>query len=303
MPLDQLGLGTATLRLERIRDWFAVLDAWLAMGGRLIDTAASYGAGESEQVIGAWLRARDARDRVVILTKAGHPGDDYRRSRVTPDAIESDLASSLVRLGVSSVDAIVVHRDDPAVPVGIILEALVAQVGAGHARSYGVSNWTIPRLEEAIAYIDAHGLPPLAWSSSYLGLAMPIGEAWPGTVSAADAASRAWYASHATRLLAWSPVANGYFQDGADLDEARFDAYRSSANMARRERAAELGRRRGLSATQIALAWVLNQPGKPSAPIGSLSVPELAEAVVAADVRLSETDLRWLETGEGAWTS
>ena len=199
--LGRLGLGTSTLHTDRADLAFPVLDAWLAAGGRLIDTAASYGAGGSERVIGAWLRSRAARESVVLLTKAGHPDDDYRRSRVSPEVIGVDLASSLERLGVPSVDVVLLHRDDTTQPVGPLLEALAAQVVAGRARTYGLSNWTIPRLDEALAYVDDHGLPPLAWSSSYLGLATPVGEAWPGVVAATDAVSRSWYASHATQLL------------------------------------------------------------------------------------------------------
>ncbi len=197
-----------------------------------------------------------------------------------------------------SVDVVLLHRDDTTQPVGPLLEALAAQVVAGRARSYGVSNWTIPRLDEALAYVDDHGLPPLAWSSSYLGLATPVGEAWPGVVAATDAVSRSWYASHATRLLSWSPLANGFFRADADLDEARFAAYRSPVNLARRERAAALGARLGLTMTQVALAWVLGQPAAPFASIGTTSPAHLAEAVAATDVRLTEAELRWLEDGE-----
>jgi len=275
-----------------------VLDAWVAGGGRLIDTAASYGAGESERVIGAWLRARGTRDHVVLLTKGGHPDPSYRHKRVRPDILESDLAGSLLRLGVPSVDILLVHRDDPAIPVGAIVETLAGQVDAGRTRAYGVSNWTLPRLDEALAYVDAHGLPPLAWSSSYLGLARPIGPAWPGVVDASDDSSRAWYAAHPTRLEAWSPTANGFFASGADLNAERFDAYRTPANLARRERAIALAAPRGVTSSQIALAWVLCQPFAPVAAIGTSSTAHLAEAIEAASVHLSEAELRWLEHGD-----
>ena len=179
--LGQLGLGAANLHVRGLEVAFDVLDAWVAAGGRLIDTAASYGAGESERALGAWLRERDTRDALVLLTKAGHPDPGYRHDRVTPEILESDLAGSLLRLGVPSVDILLVHRDDVTVPVEVILETLAAQVAAGRARAYGVSNWTLPRLDEALAYVEGHGLPPLAWSSSYLGLAAPVEPAWPGS--------------------------------------------------------------------------------------------------------------------------
>ena len=311
--LERLSLGAAGLHANGLDNAFEVLDAWLTAGGRMIDTAASYGGGESERTIGAWLRARGSRGRVVLLTKVGHPDANYTRNRVTPALLEADLAGSLDRMGVPWVDVLLVHRDDPAMPVGEILDVLAAAVVAGRARAYGVSNWTLSRLDEALAYVAARGLPPLTWSSSYLGLAVPSGPAWPGVVDASDRRSRAWYASHTVRLVAWSPVANGFFAD--DLDDAaeQFEAYRSPANMARRDRARDLGARHGLTATQVALAWVLCQPMAPIAAIGTTSVRHVAEAIDAAHLRLTDDELRWLEVGdadasaaallERAWTS
>ena len=74
-------------------------------------------------------------------------------------------------------------------------------------------------------------------------------------------------------------------------------------NLARRERAAALGARIGLTMTQVALAWVLGQPAAPFASIGTTSPAHLAEAVAATEIRLTETELRWLEDGEASWTS
>jgi aryl-alcohol dehydrogenase-like predicted oxidoreductase len=297
----RLGLGTTGLGTDRLDVAFEILDAWHAAGGRLIDTAAVYGprlgAGDSERAIGAWLRARDTRDDVDIMTKGAHPNESDWSSRMTPAMIEADLVASLERLGVDAIEAYLVHRDDPDVPVGVILEALARQVAAGRTRSIGVSNWTLPRLDAALAYVDAHDLPRLAWSSSAFGLASPIEMIWPGTVDAGDDGSRAWYASHDTRLVAWRPGANGFFVPGADLTAEVFDPYRSAGNLARRERATELAARLGATPSQVALAWVLGQPFAPVALIGTTSVTHLAEAIGALEIRLSPDDRRWLEDG------
>ena len=269
-----------------------------AGGGRLIDTASVYGHGESELAIGTWLRTRGTRDEVVLLDQGcpsgrarlvhpGHPRDDPH-----------DLSGSLERLGVPAVDIYLVHRDRPAVLVGEILDALAAEVAAGRARSFGVSNWTIERLDEANAYAAARGWPPIAWSSPSLALARPTGEQWPGTVDAGDDASRAWYATHPTRLEVWSPTANGYFAADADLAEPWYDAYRTQGNEARRARAAEFGAARGLTASQVALAWVISQPFAPVAVIGTRTVAHLRAAIEAASVCLTEAELAWLEHGD-----
>lgn len=292
-----LGLGTVRFTSDSARAAFDLLDAWVAAGEALVDTAAVYGGGESELVVGEWLRLRGTRDRVILLTKGAHPDQTDWRSRMTPEEIEADLTASLARLGVPSVDLYLVHRDDTSVPVGVILEALAAQVAAGRVTAFGVSNWAPERLDEALAYIDAHGLPPLACSSSYFGLASPVEPSWPGVVDATDEASRRWYGSHSPRLVAWSPGSNGYFAAGADLAAESLRAYRGVVNLARRERAADLATRRGLTMSQVALAWVLCQPFAPIALVGTRSVAHLAEALEAATIRLTDEELGWLETG------
>ncbi len=116
--------------------------------------------GAAERLIGLWLRARPVAAReVLVLTKGAHP-DEAWRSRLTPEAIAVDIAASLGRLGVGAVDAWLVHRDDEAVPVGEIVDALDALVRTGQARSVGVSNWRLPRLREAVAWAAAHGPGP-----------------------------------------------------------------------------------------------------------------------------------------------
>lgn len=235
---------------------------------------------------------------MVILTKGAHPDLADWRSRMTPDEIDADVAASLDRLGVPSVDLYLVHRDDTSVPVSVIVEALAAHVAAGRVGAFGVSNWTLGRLDEALDYIAAHDLPPLAASSSYFGLASVVGPSGPGVIDATDGASRTWYASHAPRMVAWSPGGNGYFVADADPAADGRKVYHGPVNLERRERAADLGARRGLSMSQVALAWVLNQPFAPVALVGTRSGGHLEEAIEASTIVLSPDELRWLEWGD-----
>src|SRR6187397_1492381 len=173
-----LGLGTVAFRRSGQDRAFAVLDAWRTAGGRLIDTAAVYGHGESESVIGAWLRSRGVREDVLLLTKGGHPDERDWSSRISPEAIESDLGESLERLGVDAVDIYLVHRDAPSIPVGEILEPLAAAVASGRARSFGVSNWPRWRLDEADRYVASRGWPAIPWVSNSLSLARSAHAPW-----------------------------------------------------------------------------------------------------------------------------
>ena len=186
-PIPRLVLGSVNLSDERPEPGFAVLDAFVERGGRLVDTALVYGGGAAERLIGLWLRARSAAAReVLILTKGAHP-DEAWRSRLTPEAIAVDIAASLGRLDVGTVDAWLVHRDDEAVPVGEIVDALDTLVRTGQARAVGVSNWRLPRLREAVGWAAAHGRAPIVVSSSYLGAGRMATELpWLGCVSARD---------------------------------------------------------------------------------------------------------------------
>jgi aryl-alcohol dehydrogenase-like predicted oxidoreductase len=295
----RLGLGTLGFKRADPDAATAVLDQWVTLGGRLIDTAAVYGAGESELVIGEWLRSRGARGDVILLTKGGHP-DANSRSRLDPDSISADLTASLQRLGVDTVDIYLLHRDDSAIPVGEMIDALSEHVRAGLVRSIGVSNWTPSRVDEANAYAAAHGLTALDAVSNYFGLATRMRSLWLGTLSSTGRAARAWHARTGMPLIAWSTQSQGWFSDGFDPKGRGADAfytYDSPQNVERRARAFELAERRGCSAAQLALAWVLNQPIAPIALVGARTPEELRTTWAASQIALTAEELSWLEVG------
>jgi 1-deoxyxylulose-5-phosphate synthase len=289
-PLSRLALGTLGFSpATRDRD-FAVLDAWVAAGGTAIDTAHVYEDGDAERLLGHWLRSRPGtRERVVIVTKGAHPDGDS--ARVTPADIADDLRDSVERLG-GPVDLYLLHRDDPAVDVGQLIDALDAHRRAGELRAFGVSNWTLPRIEEANRYAANRGVPGIVCNSPHLSLARQNEPPWPDCLSAADAGSRAWHARTGMLLLAWSAQAGGYFA-GSDGESAR--VYRNAGNRERRSRAEALGRRTGHSANAVALAWVLAQPFPVVAIIGPHSVEHLHASLAALEVELSAEDVRWLD--------
>lgn len=299
-PVPRIGLGTAAFRLERAAAAHQILDAYVELGGTLIDTAAIYGHGESERVIGEWLRGSGARDSVTLLTKGAHP-DAAWNSRLDPASIVRDLEDSLRHLGVEFVDVLLVHRDDERLPIEPIIDTLQAQVAAGRSRAIGVSNWRIPRLDAAIAYATSTGGAPLAVSSVYLGLAEPSKPMVPGCVDACDDASLAWYATNGVPLLAWSAQSSGYFEpswDPASLPDFVVETYDTPGNRARRARARQLATELGATATQVAIAWVLGQPSRTVALAGARDVTGLQAAWAAADIQLTAAQRRWLDAGD-----
>src|SRR5207248_1237548 len=177
-------------------------------------------------IIGRWLRERGCRGDVVVVTKGGHYDEETGRQRVTPGDVEADLEESLAALGVDAVDLYLLHRDDPSRPAGEIVEHLDALRKSGRIRSFGGSNWTTARLEEAGSRF--------ACSSPGLSLAVPNEAPWPGCVTIHEPAALAWYERTQLPVLAWSSQAAGFF---AGVDGR---VYSSAANDERRRRAGEL---------------------------------------------------------------
>ena len=144
---------------------FAVLDRFVERGGTLIDTADVYSewipgnhGGESERMIGEWLRARGRRDDVQIATKVGLLEIDGGKG-LHPDHIARALDASLQRLNTDYLDLYFAHRDDSEVPQADVLGAFSRAIDAGKVRAIGASNFTGDRLASALAISDAQGLP------------------------------------------------------------------------------------------------------------------------------------------------
>jgi len=133
---------------------FQLLDAVYEQGCNAFDTAVIYG--QTDRILGKWVRERGIRDKVVLLAKGAHHNADRRR--VTPFDIASDMHDTLARMQLPFVDLYVLHRDDPNVPVGPIVEALNEHVAAGRIKAFGGSNWTHKRIREANEYAAKHGL-------------------------------------------------------------------------------------------------------------------------------------------------
>lgn len=269
---------------------FALLDAYADLGGNAIDTGRHYGD-RAEGSIGRWLRQRDRRGGTVILGKGAHPHGDRRR--LTREDIAADLERSLALLETGYIDIYLLHRDDPTVPAGEIVEWLNEHHAAGRILAFGGSNWAPERIDEANAYAEAHGLIPFTASSPQLSLARPVALPWSGTLSAWE--RRDWYAERGMPLLAWSSQAQGFFTDGYRDDVRSGATWNSIDNQERRRRAMALARDFGVSATAVAVAWVLHQPFPTVAIIGPRSPAELLDSAGAMRVRLTPEQVAWLD--------
>ncbi|MFF2480254.1 aldo/keto reductase [Paenibacillus sp. NPDC058071] len=299
------GLSKPVSRLMKGSDYFyhdsydraaANLDAFFAAGGNSIDTAHIYCGGQSEEVIGRYMKERGNREDWVILTKGAH--HDQTGPRVNKEAIRSDLADSLARLQMDSIDMYALHRDDPAVPVGEIIEALNEHIASGAIKAIGVSNWTWQRIREANAYAAENGLTGFSFNSPNLSLAKANEPFWAGCVSA-DEETCGWHEAEQFPLLSWSSQARGFFtgrftpEDRSNADLVR--VFYSDDNWERLERAKQLAERKNATAIQIALAYVLNQPFPTCALIGAQSADELRSCNEGALIQLTREEMNWLD--------
>jgi aryl-alcohol dehydrogenase-like predicted oxidoreductase len=308
-PVSRLVQGVLTASANTQENDFRLMDAVWELGGNTFDTAHIYGHGESERTLGKWIRERGVRDRTVIITKGAHPDDDGR-ARVTPEDITRDLTESMERLQVGTIDIYLLHRDNPAVPVGPIVEALNEHQRAGRVRVFGGSNWLHTRLREANEYAAVHGLMPFGSTSPNFSLAVQVVPPWEGCQSISGEGGRAareWYTERHMPVFAWSSLAGGFFsgrfhRDNPDTFTDYFDklcvmSYCVEANFARLDRAQEMAGIKGMTLPQIALGYVLNQPLDIFALVGSRTGDEFKANAEACAVRLSTAELAWLENG------
>jgi aryl-alcohol dehydrogenase-like predicted oxidoreductase len=303
--VSRLVQGTVPIGTKKLVESFALMDAVVAQGGNTFETAHVYGGGDNERAFGQWLRDRDNREDVVILAKGCHHNAD--RKRVTPFDIAADLHDSLARMSVEYVDLYILHRDDPSVPVGPIVEALNHWKNEGLIRAFGGSNWSHERIREANEYANQRGLLPFAATSPNFSLADQIKPPWPDCITIscpANEAARTYYRQTQIPVFAWSSLAGGFFSDRINRDNtAGFDdyfmklaveCYASEETFQRLDRVKELAAKKGVTIPQIAMAWVMSQGLNLFALVGCATGEEFAENAAALEIELSAEESAWV---------
>lgn len=299
-PLGQSGLsirpfvlGGNVFGMTAGRDAsFAVLDRFVELGGGMIDTADVYSAwvpghkgGESESMLGAWLKESGAREQVLIATKVGMmPGG------LKPDRIREAVQGSLDRLGVDTIDLYFAHKDDPDVPLGEVLGAFAELVDAGIVRAIGASNYSAERLAEALRVADEQGLPRFTAVQPELNLL---------DRAQYEGALQQTCVDEGLGVVTYFSLASGYlsgkYRGADDLGKsargARVKPYLEGKGPAVLAVMDRIAAETGATLSQIALAWVAAQPGV-TAPIASAtSVEQLDELMGSLDLRLNDEQL------------
>jgi aryl-alcohol dehydrogenase-like predicted oxidoreductase len=305
-PISRLVQGTVMVSSQKLDQSFALLDEIFELGCTTFDTGHEYGRGDCERTVGRWVNERGVRDKVVIIGKGAHHNED--RQRVTPFDITADLYDSLARFKFDHIDLYLLHRDDPSVPVGLIVEVLNEHRAAGRIHAFGGSNWSHERIRAANEYAAAHGLVPFIASSPNFSLAEQFQAPWLNCISIsglAGQAAREWYQQTQMPLFTWSSLAGGFFSGRFTRDNlASFDSYLDKlcvqsycyeANFKRLDRAQQLAEEKGLSLPQIALAYVMSQPLNIFALVGCQTGAEFKANVEASQVKLTPAETAWLE--------
>ncbi|MCD6416298.1 MAG: aldo/keto reductase [Planctomycetes bacterium] len=303
--VSRLVLGTMVLGEWQQDAGFELLDNAFELGINTFDTGHVYGE-LTESRLGAWFNDRGVRDEVVILGKGAHY-DDFG-PRVNPRAIRQDLEESLDRQGADYMDLYMLHRDDPSVDVGALVDVLNELRDEGLISAFGASNWTCERIRAANSYAEAHNLTPFAASSPNFTLARPFAPLWEGCLSIGGPEglqSREWYRRARMPVFAWSSLGRGFFSGRLTpenfeeikdtLDPACVRAFCHEENFRRLDRARRLAAEKALSVPQVALAYVLSQRLSIFAIVGCRNRREIEQDIETLDLELSPEEQAWLD--------
>jgi aryl-alcohol dehydrogenase-like predicted oxidoreductase len=282
---------------------FEILDAFYEAGGRMIDTAETYSAwvpghtgGESETVIGAWMKERGVRREMRIATKTGvmgQPGD------LKPEKLRAALQGSLDRLQSDYVDLYYAHRDDPKTPQDEVAAGFGALIAEGKVREAGASNFTEERLRSALAAAKKLGVPGYGVLQNQFNLLERADF---------DADYQNFCVANDVAMLPYFGLASGYltgkYRKPADLERfvrgGRVRKYHEGQGPALLAIMDRIAKDCEATVAQVALAWLLDQPGI-AAPIASATTADqLDELIEAIDIELMPDQITQLNKAVSA---
>jgi aryl-alcohol dehydrogenase-like predicted oxidoreductase len=281
-------------------DSLAAMRHAVACGVNWIDTAASYGHGHAEEVIGRLLRGLPARERPLVFTKCGNVWDDGdplkpARRDLSPASIRAECDASLRRLGVERIDLLQFHWPATgSTPVEESWQTMLDLVAEGKVRAAGLSNFDAPLLErcEAVRHVDSLQ-PPFSLLKRAAG-----GDVIP------------WCAAHGTGVIVYSPMQVGILTDRFSMErvaalapnDARrgfsdFQPPKLARNIALRDALRPVAARHDTTVAAVAVAWTLAWPGVTGAIVGARSPDQVDGWLPAATLQLTPDDLAEIAAG------
>ena len=305
LKVSRLCLGMMTYGSKKWRDWVFDYDESLAFvkqaldgGINFFDTADIYSQGASEEVTGRALRELGiARHNVVVATKVhGAMGDGPNERGQSRKHIMHAIDDSLRRLGMDYVDLYQIHRFDPTTPIEETLQALTDVVKAGKALYVGASSMFAWQFAKMLNTSDRLGLARFVTMQNHYNLIYREEEREMIPLCR----------DQGIGLIPWSPLARGFLagnrrrQDKGETTRARSDAfahqlYYADDDFAVVDRVTEIALKRGVPNAQVALAWLLGQPGVTAPIVGATKPNHLADALAALEQKLDADEITALE--------
>jgi len=308
--VSRIVYGCTTEAMMKGENVNELLDEIYALGINTFDTAENYGL--SEVSLGNWMKERNNREDIVVITKGCHPYDGV--DRMTPEYLRADIEKSFQRLKSDYIDIYLLHRDVLEVPVGPIVEILNEYHKSGKIGAFGGSNWTPERIREANEYALAHGLQPFTVSSPNYSLCRQVNDPWGGSAGCVtitgdeNAYARQWYRDNQVALFVYSSLGRGLFSGKVRSDEVEkakemmgpgaANAYCHSENFERLRRAEQLACEKNATVSRIALAWILKQDVNAFPIVSAATAERIAENVKALEFGLTDEEAKWLNLEE-----
>ncbi|HLI85855.1 MAG TPA: aldo/keto reductase [Bryobacteraceae bacterium] len=294
-PVPDWALGTRGWHVSK-EDARAHFRIAIEAGINFFDTADVYSAGQSEEITGYYLKEMADREHVVLATKVhGVMGNSPNQRGLSRKHIIHACENSLRRLGTDYIDLYQIHRWDPNTPVEETLDALDSLVRAGKVRYLGASSMAAWQLAKALYTSKERGWHRFESMQNHYNLIYREDEREMIPLCM----------DQKLALIPWSPLARGFLtgtrtREGgsttrSQVDTFAKDMYYSDDDFAVADTVAQVAARRGVSAAQVALAWVLQAPGITSPIVGTTRPEQLKDLLAAVDLKLTADEIKSLE--------
>ncbi|MCF7752254.1 aldo/keto reductase [Bacillus subtilis subsp. subtilis] len=279
---------------------FALLDAFVDAGFNLVDTADAYSAwvpgnsgGESETILGRWLKHSGKRDKVVLATKVAKWAE---RPGLSADNIAAAVEDSLRRLQTDVIDLYQAHEDDESTPLETTLAAFGRLIEQGKVRAIGASNYSARRLRDALKVSEDYKLPRYETLQPEYNLYDRAGY---------EAALEPLVREHNVGVISYYSLASGFlsgkYRSAGDAAKSSargksvVDKYLNPRGLRILTALDDIAGKHGATASQVALAWLIARPGITAPIVSATSVTQLKDVLAAAQVALSAGDVAQLD--------